>query len=401
MVLCRQNPLVYKKEKSFHFTTLAAEEQLTVGLYITANICPVQRVNGLNGFFFFLRIRDDGVNTLVLVWASLASVWIVLQNTKQLRRKLHQYLTSISVSALSMTHLLVAHFLFMPALQKTSSASCRSAAKSISPPRHRLRDPQRQISSILHTCFVHAKMDLLNVDSTGRYFFMPHSNAHALTFFTFGWNAHPWPRLEWSPSLVRQKHVHWWTDDLWRSGGSCRGWQIVTSAVFSQGLSRSATLPWVSWTPQRRRETITWTLTFQVMLLRTLRKHLSLKEKFKKKTPPDDFRLLVPWQHMCVFCFYSFAHLMAGQWFEGQQAGDFLCQNFGCSSQPGGSAGWSSKGTWSAPQWFLPNTSPNWKKNQGDSVPSETGAASPPSEATLAQTDTWNVYLESEQVSAA
>lgn len=120
--------------------------------------------------FFFLRIRDDGVNTQVLVWASLASVWIVLQNTKQLRRKLHKYLTSISVSALSMTHLLVAHFLFMPALQKTSSASCRSAAKSISPPHHRLHDPQRQISSIFHTCFVHAKMDLLNVDSTGLVF---------------------------------------------------------------------------------------------------------------------------------------------------------------------------------------------------------------------------------------
>lgn len=46
---------------------------------------------------------------------------------------------------------------------------------------------------------------------------------------------------------------------------------------------------------------------------------------------------------------------MAGQCFESQQAGDRLCRNFGCSSQPGGSAGWSLKGTWSGLWWFLSN----------------------------------------------
>lgn len=49
----------------------------------------------------------------------------------------------------------------------------------------------------------------------------------------------------------------------------------------------------------------------------------------------------------------SAAHLMADKCFASQEAGSRLCLSFGCSSQPGGSAGSSSEGTWSEPGWLL------------------------------------------------
>lgn len=104
------------------------------------------------------------------------------------------------------------------------------------------------------------------------------------TPFTSGWTAHPWSRPVWSFSPVRQKPVHWRTGVPWRGEGSCGDWQTVTSAVFSPGLSPSSTWPWVSTT-----ETKTWSLTCQ--LLRTLRKHPTLK------TLPNDFN-----DDKCVFC---------------------------------------------------------------------------------------------------
>lgn len=82
----------------------------------------------------------------------------------------------------------------------------------------------------------------------------------------------------------------------------------------------------------------------------------ALNPYFKKKQNKTARR---PWAACSitawVFCgWIYFAHLTAAQ-----EAGGRLCRNFGCSSQPGGSAGWSSKGTWSGLWCFLSNTWPN------------------------------------------
>lgn len=81
----------------------------------------------------------------------------------------------------------------------------------------------------------------------------------------------------------------------------------------------------------------------------------------------------------------SVAHLMADKGFESQEAGSRPCLSFGCSSQPGGSAGSSSEGTWSEPQ-LLPF---------GHKPIKETSAQ------VLAAALNTGSHLDSEQVSAA
>lgn len=105
--------------KGNYFTTLAAKAQLAVGFVYHGKylhkvvplafvLCGERREFSFLFFFFFTNQGQWCKQTQILVWASLASVWIVLKCLNRsskysgcLRKEPHQYLTSISASALS------------------------------------------------------------------------------------------------------------------------------------------------------------------------------------------------------------------------------------------------------------------------------------------------------------